>query len=364
MSRRKTTRWTAAAGLGLALSQVVAAQETAAPGGITSPVGQAPVVEQPQQPEVQAIADIGGVLTPRGRLVIEPSLQYSHSGVNRLTFRGIEILSTLLIGVFSAEEAERDIWTAALTGRLGVTDRLELELRVPYVYRDDTLTATVPTIENQSPEIERDLSGSGLGDIEITARYQLNRGHNGWPFFVGNLRYKSVTGDGPFDIARDSDGIEQELATGSGFHAIEPSVTALFPSDPAVFFANLGYLYNMSDSVNKQVSDDLWVGKVDPGDAVRLSFGMAYAINPRASFTLGFKNDFIDRTKTEYFDDNGRGTLSSRTLNVGSLLLGWSYQLNPDVSVNLGLELGVTDDAPDTVLTLRVPFGTNALARW
>ncbi|MCE8036268.1 transporter [Halomonas sp. MCCC 1A11062] len=354
----------AATGLGLALSQTVASQETAAPAGITSPVGQAPVAEQPQQPEVQAIADIGGVLTPRGRLVIEPSLQYSHSGVNRLTFRGIEILSTLLIGVFSAEEAERDIWTAALTGRLGVTDRLELELRVPYVYRDDTLTATVPTIENQSPEIERDLSGNGLGDIELTARYQLNRGQGGWPFFVGNLRYKSVTGDGPFDIARDSQGIEQELATGSGFHAIEPSITALFPSDPAVFFANLGYLYNMSDTVNKQVSDELWIGKVDPGDAVRLSFGMAYAINPRASFTLGFKNDFIDRTKTEYFDDNGRATLSSRTLNVGSLLLGWSYQINPDVSVNLGLELGVTDDAPNTVLTLRVPFGTNALARW
>ncbi|MGR2738573.1 transporter [Billgrantia sp. Q4P2] len=346
--------------LGLALSHAVVAQETTAPGGITSPVGQAPVEAPPQQPEVQAIADIGGVLTPRGRLVIEPSLQYSHSGVNRLTFRGIEILSTLLIGVFSAEEAERDIWTASLTGRLGVTDRLEMELKVPYVYRDDTLRATVPTVGDDSFDIDRDLSGNGLGDIEVTARYQLNRGQNGWPFFVGNLRYKSVTGDGPFDIARDSDGIEQELATGSGFHAIEPSITALLPSDPAVFFANLGYLYNMSDDVNQQITEDLWIGEVDPGDAVRLSFGMAYAINPRASFTLGFKNDFIGKTKTEYFGDNGRATQSSRTLNIGSLLLGWSYQLNPDVSVNLGLELGVTDDAPNTVLTLRVPFGTNA----
>jgi hypothetical protein len=346
--------------LGLALSQAAIAQETGTPAGITSPVGQAPVEEPPQQPEVQAIADIGGVLTPRGRLVLEPSLQYSHSGVNRLTFRGIEILSTLLIGVFSAEEAERDIWTAALTGRLGVTDRLELELKVPYVYRDDTVRATVPTVGDDSFDIDRDLSGDGLGDIEVTARYQLNRGQDGWPFFVGNLRYKSTTGDGPFDIARDSDGIEQELATGSGFQAIEPSITALFPSDPAVFFANLGYLYNMSDNVNTEITDELRIGKVDPGDAVRLSFGMAYAINPRASFTLGYKNDFIDKTKTEYFGNTGRTTQSSRTLNVGSMLLGWSYQLNPDVSVNLGLELGVTDDAPNTVLTLRVPFGMNA----
>lgn len=347
------------AALGLALSQAVVAQETTAPGGITSPVGQAPVEAPPEQPEVQAIADIGGVLTPRGRLVLEPSLQYSHSGVNRLTFRGIEILSTLLIGVFSAEEAERDIWTASLTGRLGVTDRLEMELKLPYVYRDDTVRATVPTVGDDSFDIDRDLSGNGLGDVELTARYQLNRGQNGWPFFVGNLRYKSVTGDGPFDISRDADGIEQELATGSGFHAIEPSITALFPSDPAVFFANLGYLYNMSDNVNTRITDELSIGEVDPGDAVRLSFGMAYAINPRASFTLGFKNDFIGKTKTEYFDEDARTTQSSRTLNVGSLLLGWSYQLNQDVSVNLGLELGVTDDAPNTVLTLRIPFGSN-----
>lgn len=346
--------------VGLAISQATFAQDATLPAGVTSPVGQAPTETQPQQPEVQAIADIGGVLTPRGRLVIEPSLQYSHSGVNRLTFRGIEILSTLLIGVFSAEEAERDIWTAALTGRLGVTDRLEMELKLPYVYRDDTLRATVPTVGDDSFDIDRDLSGNGLGDIEITARYQLNRGQNGWPFFVGNLRYKSVTGDGPFDIARDSDGIEQELATGSGFHAIEPSVTALLPSDPAVFFANLGYLYNMSDDVNQQLTDDLRIGKVDPGDAVRLSFGMAYAINPRSSFTLGFKNDFIGKTKTTYSQEERSTTQSSRTLNVGSLLLGWSYQLNQDVSVNLGLELGVTDDAPNTVLTLRVPFGTGA----
>lgn len=344
--------------LGLAISQATYAQDATPRVGVTSPVGQAPTEPTPTQPEVQSIADIGGVLTPRGRLVIEPSLQYSHSGVNRLTFRGIEILSTLLIGVFSAEEAERDIWTAALTGRLGVTDRLEMELKLPYVYRDDALRATVPTVGDDSFDIDRDLSGNGLGDIELTARYQLNRGHNGWPFFVGNLRYKSVTGDGPFDISRDSDGIEQKLATGSGFHAIEPSVTALLPSDPAVFFANLGYLYNISDDINQQLTDDLRIGKVDPGDAVRLSFGMAYAINPRSSFTLGFKNDFIGKTKTTYYQDERSTTQRSRTLNVGSLLLGWSYQLNQDVSVNLGLELGVTDDAPNTVLTLRVPFGT------
>lgn len=324
------------------------------------PVGQAPP-EMANQPEVQAITEFGGVLTPRGQLVIEPSLQYSHASVNRLTFQGIEILSTLLIGVFSAEEANRDTWTAALTGRIGITDRLELEAKVPYVYRSDTLFATVPTVEGSQAgqfDIDRDLSGNGLGDIELAARYQLNRGQNNWPYLIANLRYKSTTGRGPFDIRRDDNGIERELATGSGFHSIEPSITALYPSDPAVFFTNIGYLYTRKDSINKRINDDITIGDVDPGDAIRVSFGMGYAINERASFSVGYKHDYIDNTKTEFIGSNGNSTTqSSRSLNIGSLLLGWSYQLKPDVSVNLGLELGVTDDAPDTVITLRVPFG-------
>ena len=319
-------------------------------------VGQPPP-EQEIQPEIQSIPDIGGVLTPRGRFVLEPEFQYSHSSVNRLTFRGVEILSTLLVGALNAEDVDRDTWTTSLTGRLGVTNRLELELKVPYVYREDTVTTTIAEAElpfNQS----RTLSGDGLGDIEVAAHYQLNRNLDGGPFYVGNLRYKSTTGRSPFEIDRTDDGIERELATGSGFHSIEPSLTILFPSDPAIYFANIGYLFNIKDDVNERIGDFV-IGEVDPGDAVRMSFGMAYSINQKSSFTLGYKNDFIGKTDTE-FKNPDTGVTTKRTgesLNIGSMLLGWSYQLNPDVALSLNLEFGVTEDAPDTTLTLRAPLG-------
>ncbi len=315
-------------------------------------VGQPPP-QQAAQPEIQAIPDIGGVLTPQGRLVLEPELQYSHSSVNRLTFRGSEIVPAFLVGVIDAEDVDRDSWTASLTGRLGVTNRFELELKVPYVYRDDTYGNT-SNLGGATRYSDRSLSGDGIGDVEVAAHYQLNRGGNGSPFFIGNLRYKSTTGESPFDIDRDSDGIESELATGSGFHSIEPSLTILAPSDPAIYFANIGYLYNMKDDVNKSIGES-FVGEVDPGDAVRLSFGMAYSINQKSSFTLGYKNDFIGETETEV---NGV-TFPSSSLNIGSMLLGWSYQLDPDVALNLNLEFGITEDAPDTTLTLRSPFGFN-----
>jgi hypothetical protein len=199
--------------------------------------------------------------------------------------------------------------------------------------------------------LESDRNGNGLGDIEASLSYQLNRGLNGWPYFLSNLRYKSTTGEGPFDVSRNADGIETELPTGSGFHAIEPSITMLYPSDPAVFFANLGYLFNLSDDIDKNYGEQR-VGKVDPGDATRISFGMGLSLNPRASFTIGYKHDFIQETRTEI---NGVNFSSSR-LDVGSLLLGYNFNVKKNMQANLNLELGVTDDAPDVTLTLRLPY--------
>ena len=320
------------------------------------PVGQAPpeqdVVERPQ---VQSIANIGGVLTPKGTWILEPSLQFSNSQINRLSFLGIEILETFLIGILEAEDADRNLISPALTLRYGLTPRLELEGKLPYVWRDDTLRATIPSVVSE-PQITRDLKGDGIGDVELALHYQMNAGQGGWPIFIGNLRYKSTTGEGPYDVSRNDAGIQTRLPTGSGFHAVEPSVTVLYPSDPAVFYANLGYLYNFDDDVNKtfviEGGDNQTIGNVDPGDVTRISFGMAYSINPRASFSLGYKHDFIQRSKTVI---NGV-TLSSSSLDVGSLLLGFSHRLTDRLNANVNLELGVTADAPDVVISLRLPY--------
>jgi len=313
------------------------------------PVGRPPE-EQPRRPEVQAIPELGGVLTPKGTLVLEPSLQYSHLQVNRFTFVGVEILDTFLIGLIEAQDADRDVYQAAVTGRFGITDRLEVELKVPYVYRDDEISFVIPQVDPDA-QLTQEADGDGLGDIEFGLHYQINSGRNDWPIFIGNLRYKSPSGKGPFDVDRGANGLETELATGSGFHGIEPSVTILYPNDPAVFFANFGYFFHLPDDVNKTINDQE-IGKVDPGDAFRMSFGMAYSINERSSFTLGYKHDFIDETETEV---NGVD-LSSSSLSIGSLLLGYSFQINDYSSANLNFELGVTDDAPDVLMTLRVPF--------
>ena len=306
-----------------------------------------PEPEDGSPPEVSVISERGGVLTPRGTFVLEPSLEYTKASSNRLNFRGISIVEGFLIGAIDAVDADRDSVTAALSARYGITDRLEVELKVPYLRRDDRVETTTG-----AGTVENNITSSGLGDIEAAAHYQINDGANGWPFFVANLRYKSNTGDGPFDVTRDGSGIPTELATGSGFHSVEPSITALYPTDPAVLFANVSYLYTLEDSVDTTVGAQ-FIEDVDPGDSVGFSFGVGFALNEELSLSLGYQHDFVFETETEI---QGLGTDKSDEFSVGSFLVGGSFRVNDRVGINLTTQFGATDDAPDVQVVLRVPI--------
>lgn len=334
------------------LAGAAGAQET--PEG---PVGQAPAQAEPERPEVPAIADVGGVLTRRGALVVEPSIQFSNSQVNRFTFLGVEILETFLIGVLEAEDVDRDVISPALEFRYGLTNRFEIGIEVPWVYREERRVARIPNIETgeSSAPITQELDGDGLGDVSVSAHWQINRGDANGPFWVANLRYKSTTGDGPFDIDYNDAAIEEELATGSGFEAVEPSLTVLGTSDPLVLYANVGYLFNLEDDVDRTLGSGdqaRRIGRVDPGDALRTSFGLAVALNPNSSLSFGYKHDFIRETVTEINGTDFR----SETLDVGALLIGYSHSLTPRFAAGISLEIGATADAPDISVTLRLPY--------
>ncbi|MHA1600887.1 MAG: transporter [Alphaproteobacteria bacterium] len=323
----------------------------------TQPSGSAQIAasdDKTRPPEVVVLSERGGVLTPKGSLIIEPTIDYSKSTSNRLNFRGISIVDGFLIGVIEASDADRDTITSQITGRFGVTNRLEIEVSVPHVYRSDRTTSLVGGSGGST--VTNSTTGDGLGDIEVAAHYQINDGTNDWPFFIANLRYKSTTGTGPFDISRDGSGIPTELATGSGFQGVEPSLTIIYPTDPAVLFANIGYLVNLPSNVNTTVGSAL-IGDVDPGDSIGMSFGVGFAMNEKLSLNLGYQHDFVLATTTE---TNGVD-VKSETLSVGSFLFGGSYRLTDAVSLNLTVQIGATVDAPDSRIIFRVPVRFNVL---
>jgi hypothetical protein len=238
----------------------------------------------------------------------------------------------------------------SLAARYGLTDRLEIEARIPYVYRHDRITTVAAADQALTRTIE--LDANDIGDVEVSGRYQLNSGNDGWPIFVAGLRVKSDTGVGPYDVEFDKFAVAQGLATGSGFWATELGVTMLYPSDPAVIYGGLSYLHSFGGGINKQISENLTVGNVDPGDGLSASIGFGLALNPKFSVSFGYSHHYIFPTDTEL---NGV-TQSSNSLSIGALQMSLSYRLNQRFTLINSFEFGVTSDAPDMRLTVRVPY--------
>lgn len=314
-------------------------------------------------PEIPRVSfDVGGVLTPRGRLVLEPSFEYVYSAVNKLSIEGFTILPALLIGIIDVFEADRDTYIAALSARYGLTNRLEMELRAPYLWRRDS-TRSREFLTNSVKETTRSASGEDVGDIELGIRYQFPRRPD-WPYFTGNLRIKADNGTDPFELSAEASlsGTPEtfdELPTGSGFWSVNPSVTFIYPSDPVVFFGNVGYLWTVEDDKGVGPIDPnngvpiYAFGDVDPGDAIRFNFGMGVSLNDRSSFSLSYALDVFDETEIELAAEP---EVAGSDVTVGKFLIGYSLRLPSGSPLNLSIGIGATEDAPDADVTFRLPF--------
>ncbi len=303
-------------------------------------------------PQVEALADRGGVLSPKGRLSFENTLEYTNTTRNVFAFNGVALAQVVLVGGITANTARRQIVQETGRLRLGVTNRLEVDVHAPFVYRNDAITNTITTTGlSETKTIE----GANLGDIDAGLAYQLNQGRAGWPFLIGNVRYKANNAEGPFDVPYDANNVAKRLPTGTGFQTIEGSLTAIKVSDPAVLFGNIGYVYDIPRDINRDFNG-VYVGHVKPGDAVNGLVGLGFAINPDASFSLGYKHSYVFPTYQDTVSGGAATRTSSGSSQVGSLVFGTSYSLSPQTSLNFTVEAGVTNDAPDVHLILRIPI--------
>jgi hypothetical protein len=262
------------------------------------PVGQAPVPDT-APPAVAPIFDQPGVLTPRNKFVLEPSFQFGYSSSDCVALVGYTIIPALLIGLIDIREIKSTVLTGGPAARYGITNRMEVEVRVPYVYStNDTVSREVFTGSAQDNVFNS--SGHNIGDVEMTLRYQLNDGGPDKFYYVGWLRFKSTTGKSPFDVVTDcvtrcignttGTGLPLEQPTGTGFYAIQSGLTWLFPSDPVVFFGNFSYLHSFgrSDlSLTILNGEKDFLGRAQPGDIWGFNVGMGLALNEKSSFSTG-----------------------------------------------------------------------------
>lgn len=362
--------------------------------------GQTRVGEEPDKSKdvnISVLADRGGVLTPRGTLVVNTGFDYTHTSVSRFFFDGVELAEAVLVGDFQFDDIDRNTISESVGLQYGLTRRLAMSVGATAMARSDRQVNTALATGDPARVLENE--GHGFGDIDFGFQYQINRPSSGWPYYVANLRFKSDTGKGPFDVRRDlQTGLEKELPTGSGFWSMEPSITVIWPSDPAVLYANIGYRWNMARDINKVVKDEfkdasipgpspiirtrrtiLEVKNVDPGDSVSASMGMGFGLNDQISLSLGYSHSWVMRTEsTQTLSKYLIGGLvflpgspvnpaelegtpvtsrpKSAMAQVGSLQIGTSVNVNQRYGFNVNLSVGVTSDAPDVTVGIRVPF--------
>jgi len=156
---------------------------------------------------------------------------------------------------------------------------------------------------------------------------------------------------GPFDVKRDSAGIAQEVALGSGFTGFSGGFSVLKVTDPAVLFGSVNYVYNLPKDINQTIGN-VFVGRVEPGDSVNANVGFGFAINPDFSFSLGYEHSYVFPQYTML----GGTKQVSDSLQVGAMTLGLAYRLNNNMSLNGNFEFGVTQNAPDVRAVFSLPM--------
>jgi hypothetical protein len=325
--------------------------------------GSAPDANQ-RPPKVAPLFEQPGVLTPRGTSVLEPTVQFAYSSSNSIAVAGYALIPTLFPGRVDVREVRRNSTAASLTARHGITNRFEVELRVPYIYRSDSMMS-----RDMSTGVPMDRvfssSGKTIGDVELAARYQLNEGDLHKPYFVAGLRFKSRTGRDPFEVVTDctsrcigpgatGTALQLDLPTGSGFYALEPNLAWFMPSSPATFFGTFSYMHNFKrNNISRRIlnGESEPLGDISPPDSFGFNVGVGLALNEKATVSFGYDHISIGRAR-----QNHQPIPNSMRTQLGTLMVGFSYRVDQHRTINISVGAGLTPDAPDVGLMVRVPF--------
>jgi hypothetical protein len=283
------------------------------------------------------------VLIPRGRFEITPALTFRHTNQNEMRVRGVDLIENIFVGTIEVGKLKRSVLTHSYSMRYGLTDRIQLNLTVPYQrsFRQEVLDPEVQRTPGEATETRT--SGGGLGDIAGGVSIHLLREGDYLPDLIVTANLKSDTGTSPFDVNSDT------LATGTGFWGLHTGFTLVKVTDPAVIFLSGGYFYH-------HASDDVKGFKeVDPPERFDLGFGLSYALNPFLSLSTSFSGGYAEKTAVTPLFDREREIDGSDQVTA-SLGLGATYALSNKTSLDISAVFGLTDDSPDFAIQVSTPI--------
>ena len=345
------------------------AAATAAPAGDGGYASTAAEAEQAREREVaRSVADVKQQTRTLfdQRLVIENGLTYNRYDRKQLSLNGFLALDAIFLGNIAIENVESDTLNYNLGLRWGVSPRLTLNLDVPYVARK-TIYQKGGAGGSAAAIAQEETSGHGLGDVTASANIKLLP-ERGWrPETVLNVGVTAPTGREPYGIPwnvleRDDDdfirfAVPEEQPTGNGTWQASVGLSAVKTSDPAILFGNIGYTYSFESSFDDidNNPDTVNPGKVKLGDSFYFGAGVAFAFNERTSLSISLSDRLSARARTRYEGAPWAKVIGSDG-NAAMFNLGVTYAMNPHATMVGLLGIGLTPDAPDFSLGLKVPY--------
>jgi hypothetical protein len=300
------------------------------------------------------------------RLTLENSLSYARYDRKQLTLNGFLALDAIFLGNIAIENVESDSLTYNFAARWGLNPRLTLNLDVPYIARK-TIYQKGGAGGSAAAIAQEETNGTGIGDVTFTANYKLF-GERGWrPETVLSGGVTAPTGREPYGldwevIERDDDdfirfAVPAEQPTGNGVWQANIGLSAVKTADPAILFANVGYIYSFERSFDDIDGnpDTINPGDVKLGDSFYFGAGVAFAFNERTSLSISFSDKLSARASTRYKDGKWMKVIGSDA-NAGTLNLGVTYALTSKATFVSMLGIGLTPDAPDFSLAFKVPY--------
>jgi len=296
---------------------------------------------------------------------LELGFEYAHFDQSQLVLNGFLALDAIFLGEISIDEIEADIFKTSVVGRWGFSDKIQLSLDVPYIYRETTARSGGAELGSRLIT-EASVDDSNLGDISLGLSYHLLAETRDRPDVVLNVSVTAPTGKEPYgiDLIADPDGdntnlhIPDELPTGSGVWALSTGLSFLTTTDPAILFANIAYTYYFEEGFSDLGSSPgapNQPGEVKLGDSIQIGLGIAFAINERTSYSMSFTQRFFD--EAEITPKGGRTQkVTGSDASVGTFDVGVTYALTDRLSLVTNLGLGLTNDSSDYKFSFRFPY--------
>ena len=224
----------------------------------------------------------------------------------------------------------------------GYKNNLTIGVTVPLITKYDSVDA---------------LSGSGLGDVSINARWQPYAYVPGEVTKTVTGSFKTKTGDSPFHTIST-----KRLATGSGTYALSGGVSISKVVDPVMLFGSTSLTYSIPETDVNQPRSGALLMEVKPGLSASFSGGFAYSLSYDVSLTMSFQGGYTNKSEYVFLNSAGATSEVNSAASVSGIFnMSLGVRVSPKTITNIGLGFGLTDDSPDILLSLSLPIDINGL---